>query len=1637
MIRKLLILGICLLLSGTTYATAIIGDSGLTRSYVNSHGGTGGGGITTADADARYVKQTNGVFNSTLNSSEVTRLNTNYFQGHLWNEITTMKGDTGEAGAKGDTGEAGTPGLPGAKGDTGEAGGVTNEAPEFIATGGSVNFASANWTNGSGNGAALDNFGNIILGTGFGSPSSWSVVDSATGNWALSIQASTDAVVTTNNILDNGSGDATVSGNLTVEGNSLQVGSGLSYDDSNKVLFVFGSNSTPPTIGFCNSDYNSSFSMVTQHATGAINSGSLGGVQGLGVMGFANGTSEVPTSVVGFLDSTMPTQPAVVLSGVKSDGYGGQALLGDTDEVVFIGNLYPAKGLTVYGDGSGKLDGSLTVVGNTLEVGNGLSYDDSQRLLYLNGTASSVPSAILLTDSTVSNNFSLLPIPNAVGVLGAGRTAGQGGVSLFGVSQDTNQPGITMFGVVNSTEVQGVANLIMGVKSDGSGNPVPIDPLEMVLSVQNGGGKGFSVYGDGGGSFAGGLVTGGTIETMSGGIKFPDGTIQTTSATGGASSEPLFNAFIAAPDFANPATFEDSVTHNGSVACNKDFEIIGGPAVVSACPMVFNGNNYDWIIDQTASEEGTFYAPDSNPSNMSFITKAQSGLLAGVTGSNNIGCGGASFSMGGPLLYLEWYFPANVFPTQTDFESYLSKISQGQITAADFFTTEAFVPYQGSYTWESYLPIVSGYQDPPSMESSSQSSPFYYNNGQLHMVNPIVAGTISDTGPGDNAADIDINGNIETGATIKGNTLIADDSIKISDSIGHSNNRIALLTPDLTNSHDWAYYLPAQDGNNHDVLATNGNGMLTFEAPGGGNVPGNVVIGNGQTGQVTYWSQTNEVSGRDDFFFDTGSDRLVVGPFQGLSMANERLTTNGNIVARASTVEITAVSNWETPERQSWIGVLDGSNEWMGGGIGLTGDNDFIQKGDVVITSRMGGDNRNHNVIRINGNQNVCIGDSSANNKFQVGPYLTTITSGGGAQGFNDFTYNDYYTGAIVRTFIVMIDGTSETQDTFKFSNNGGSTWNVTGENCSTGWSNLTDGVAVKFDNVAGHNDGAYWSFTAYPEVFNANAQLVTVDKDLYVRDGNITAEGTIQSTGNIYADSKIGIGTHNPPFALSIVGTDQASSSIWAESDNDSQYSSSQLVLYRARGTNTTPKAVHNGDFLGVFGGAGYDGVGQGFGSGLVQSATQTWEVGKHGTAWSIWTVPNNGTGQSPRLTVDNNGNVGIGTVNPLSKLHVSELTGDLSGSTTSVLISKTVAPTAESSATGGGLESDVSLSASSANLTGDLHSFSSVLVSNMPSGTTANNLYADYSYFNAASNGHIVNARGYMSDLFVTGGTYIDAAESYHARVLSYLNNNNLIGEASGGRFTVDCESGKINRAYGFRPNILCGGTGSIDQAWGFYMTSMASVDAVNQTRVGVWLPQMPSPLSYTGTTVAAIQLSGTSEASYDGLLFANDTTLYRSSVEALTTNGRLGVGGINPNNQLEVMDNVGTNGSFGKFDYGSVLYLQNINHGNSATTLTLAPDIGSNFNITIQGSGATPSNEVVFNQRNNAPMKFFTNNTERIGISGDGITTIKGLMIVSPEATCPITSGTVEGTVWYSSSDNMLKCFNGTIWKDLYQN
>lgn len=87
---------------------------------------------------------------------------------------------------------------------------------------------------------------------------------------------------------------------------------------------------------------------------------------------------------------------------------------------------------------------------------------------------------------------------------------------------------------------------------------------------------------------------------------------------------------------------------------------------------------------------------------------------------------------------------------------------------------------------------------------------------------------------------------------------------------------------------------------------------------------------------------------------------------------------------------------------------------------------------------------------------------------------VTTVT------GLDDLALGTNYTDVDSRQYRVEIDGEG-TPDTFKWSNDGGETWEATGVSITGSAQTLEDGVQITFGATTGHTEGDYWDFEVGP----------------------------------------------------------------------------------------------------------------------------------------------------------------------------------------------------------------------------------------------------------------------------------------------------------------------------------------------------------------------------------------------------------------------------------------------------------------------------------------------------------------------------------------------------------------------------
>ncbi len=82
--------------------------------------------------------------------------------------------------------------------------------------------------------------------------------------------------------------------------------------------------------------------------------------------------------------------------------------------------------------------------------------------------------------------------------------------------------------------------------------------------------------------------------------------------------------------------------------------------------------------------------------------------------------------------------------------------------------------------------------------------------------------------------------------------------------------------------------------------------------------------------------------------------------------------------------------------------------------------------------------------------------------------------------GLDDLTSGGIFSGSVNRSFLIEIDAEG-TPDTFKWSKDGGTTWDVSTIAITGAAQDLIEGVTIIFLATTGHTLGDQWAFDAFP----------------------------------------------------------------------------------------------------------------------------------------------------------------------------------------------------------------------------------------------------------------------------------------------------------------------------------------------------------------------------------------------------------------------------------------------------------------------------------------------------------------------------------------------------------------------------
>nr|BFD67637.1 hypothetical protein HAGR004_26590 [Bdellovibrio sp. HAGR004] len=218
----------------------------------------------------------------------------------------------------------------------------------------------------------------------------------------------------------------------------------------------------------------------------------------------------------------------------------------------------------------------------------------------------------------------------------------------------------------------------------------------------------------------------------------------------------------------------------------------------------------------------------------------------------------------------------------------------------------------------------------------------------------------------------------------------------------------------------------------------------------------------------------------------------------------------------------------------------------------------------------------------------------------------------------------------------------------------------------AAGWVNSTirnqavDGYSgISFVDNSGNNKGyiAYANSGAgiTPSTVMMGTSATTVPLTFSI--GGNEAMRIAASTGNV------GIGTSSPEVALHLVGNFKAETTegynvVESRTSSEANFSP-HFLLRRSRGTTAAPTYVQTGDTMGLLTFRNHTAT---QGATVYSYATENHTASAWGANLTFSTIPNGSNINTPRMTIDQNGNVGVGNTSPTYKVDV---TGDINSTT------------------------------------------------------------------------------------------------------------------------------------------------------------------------------------------------------------------------------------------------------------------------------------------------------------------------------------------------------------------------------------
>ncbi len=234
------------------------------------------------------------------------------------------------------------------------------------------------------------------------------------------------------------------------------------------------------------------------------------------------------------------------------------------------------------------------------------------------------------------------------------------------------------------------------------------------------------------------------------------------------------------------------------------------------------------------------------------------------------------------------------------------------------------------------------------------------------------------------------------------------------------------------------------------------------------------------------------------------------------------------------------------------------------------------------------------------------------------------------------------------------------------YQNIGGSA-NVAVGDIALGSTTASGNTAVGFEaGYAGtaNTSGTYNTFIGHQAQANANnyTNATALGNGAIVTASNMMMFGNSSVTTNVF-NGNVGIGTATPATNLHVASN--AETFLFVDSAATNQWLNPTILGRRSRGTLASPTIVADDDELFAIGSYAYDGNSYEVGGYIGFYTDGTPGNADMPTRITLFTAPDGSATSLPRMTVNNAGNVGIGTSDPTAPLHIKKATDDWSTAT------------------------------------------------------------------------------------------------------------------------------------------------------------------------------------------------------------------------------------------------------------------------------------------------------------------------------------------------------------------------------------